>query len=145
MAVVVYKCDVCKREIQLQRKIRSLESIGRCTITNGCRGSLYQIDLLEDFVRGALPDPVSGLDDWQQRKVLHNHEQAIERDEWIIEHNMGSFPIVSVFVDRPIEGDLENREEITPDMIYEWWIATKEQYPDSVTADDVENEIFALI
>lgn len=114
MAIVVYRCDTCKREIELQRNIEGLEHVGRCNITHGCRGKLYQVRLYPDFVRGTLPDPVSGLDDWKARKVLHNHEQAIERDEWIIEHGMGVLPIVSVFGDRPIEGDLENRVEVTP-------------------------------
>lgn len=117
MSVVVYKCSVCKREIELERNIRSLETVGRCIITNGCRGSLYQIKVLPDFIRGRLPDLVSGLDDWQQRKVLYNHEQTIERDEWVIEHNLGSYPIVSVFVDRPTSSDPTNQEEVTPDDI----------------------------
>jgi len=117
MAIVVYKCDTCKREIELQRNIEGLEHVGRCNITHGCRGKLYQVRLLPDYIRGTIPDPVSGLDDWKSRKVLHNHAQAVERDEWIIVHNMGAVPIVSVFVDRPIEGNLDNREEITPDDI----------------------------
>lgn len=120
MAIVLYQCDVCKREIELQRNIEGLETIGRCVITQGCRGSLYQTDLFPDYLRGQIPDDVSGLDNWVQRKVLFNHAQAIERDQWIIAHNMGTAPIVSVFVDRPIEGDLDNREEITPDdVIYQ--------------------------
>lgn len=117
MSVVVYKCSVCKREIELERNIRSLETVGRCIITNGCRGSLYQTKVLQDFTRGRLPDSVSGLNDWQQRKVLFNYEQVIERDEWIIEHNLGSYPAVSVFVNYPTENDPTNQEEITPDDI----------------------------
>lgn len=114
MPIVVYKCDVCKREIQLQRNIDGLETISRCVITHGCRGKLYHQKVLQDYIRGTLPEDVTGLENWLQRKVLHNHTQAIERQEWIIEHNLGTFPSVSVFVDRPIEGDLDNREEITP-------------------------------
>lgn len=114
MSIVVMKCDTCKREIELQRNIRGLESVGRCTITHGCRGSLYQVKLHPDYIRGTIPDSVTGLDDWKQRKILHDHTQTIERNEWTITHNMGVVPAVSVFVDRPIEGDLNNREEITP-------------------------------
>ncbi len=117
MAIVEYKCDTCKRTIELPRDIEGLERVQRCTITHGCRGKLYQTKVFPDFIRGRLPDDVSGLDNWIQRKVLHNHTQAIERDEWIIEHNMGVYPSVSVFVDRPIEGDLDNREEIQPEDI----------------------------
>jgi hypothetical protein len=46
--------------------------------------------------------------------VLHNHQQPVERDEWIINHDMGVVPIVSVFVDRPLQDDPNNRDEITP-------------------------------
>lgn len=117
MAIVVYKCDTCKREIEIQRNIQGLEHVGRCNITHGCRGKLYQVNIFEDFVRGTIPDPVVGLDDWKQRKVLHNHDQAIERDEWLIHHGMGVIPIVSVYGDRPIEGDLDNRVEVTPSEV----------------------------
>ena len=117
MAIVVYKCNTCKREIELTRKPSGLEVVGRCTITHGCRGSLYQVKLHPDYVRGSIPDPVVGLDDWKQRKVLHNHVQSIERSEWVIEHNMGVVPAISVFVDRPIQGDPDNQEEITPDDV----------------------------
>ena len=114
MAIVVYKCDVCKREIELERNISGLENIQRCTITHGCRGKLYQVKVLPDFVRGRLPKQVAGLDDWRQRKVLYNHEQTIEREEWIIEHNLGTFPSVSVFIDVPTEDDADNQEEVVP-------------------------------
>lgn len=117
MALVEYKCDVCKRTIQIPRNPEGLERISRCTITHGCRGKLYQKDLLEDHIRAEIPDEVEGLSNWIQRKVLHNHTQAVERDEWVIVHNMGTAPIVSVFGNRPIEGDLDNREELTPEDI----------------------------
>ena len=117
MAIVVYRCDTCKRKIEKTRNIKGLENIQRCTITHGCRGKLYQIEVLEDFVRGSLPDTVAGLDDWQQRKVLYNHEQTIERDEWIINHNLGTFPTISVFISVPLEEDLENVVEIIPEDV----------------------------
>jgi len=119
MAIVVYKCNTCKRTIEIQRNVKGLDVIGRCVITHGCRGSLFQTKVHPDYIRGSIPDPVLGLDDWKQRKVLHNHTQAIERDEWIIEHNMGVVPTVSVFVDRPIQSNPNNQEEITPtDIIF---------------------------
>jgi hypothetical protein len=114
MAIVVYKCDVCKREVELERNISGLENINRCTITHGCRGKLYQVKVLQDFVRGRLPNQVAGLDDWRQRKVLYNHEQTIEREEWIIEHNLGTFPSISVFINVPTEDDANNQEEVVP-------------------------------
>ena len=117
MAIVTYKCDTCKREIELQRNVYGLETPQRCKITHGCRGKLYQLNLKQDFIRGKIPARVTGLDDWQQRKVLYDHSQSIERDEWNIEHNLGNSVSVSVFVDRPTEDDPTNRDEIEPDDI----------------------------
>jgi len=114
MAIVVYKCDVCKREKEYQRNVEGLERVQRCTITHGCRGKMFQSKVLSDFVRASSPDRVSGLDEWRQRKVLHNHTQSIARSEWIIEHNLGTFPSISAFVDIPTEDDTDNREEIIP-------------------------------
>jgi hypothetical protein len=114
MAIVVYKCDVCKREIERIRNPKGLDTIQKCIITHGCRGKLYQIKVLEDYSRGSFPEDVSGLDNWLQRKVLYNHNQAIERTEWIITHNLGTLPAIQVFVNRPIEGNEDNQEEIQP-------------------------------
>jgi len=114
MAIVVYKCDVCKRDIELEQNLKGLENIQRCTITHGCRGKLYQTKVLPDFVRGRLPDQVAGLDDWRQRKVLYNHKQTIERENWAVKHDLGTFPSVSVFVNIPTEADPDNQEEIIP-------------------------------
>lgn len=117
MAIVTYKCDVCKREIELQRNIHGLETPHGCIITHGCRGKLYFKELLTDFVRGQTPEDVIGLDNWQQRRVLFNHEQAIERDEWIIIHNLGNSVSVSAFVNQPTQDDPDNLVEIDPDDI----------------------------
>jgi len=117
MPIVLYKCDVCKRDIELIQNKTGLETIQRCVITHGCRGKLYQEKVLQDFVRGSLPPDVSGLENYQQRKVLYNHTQSIETNEWLIQHNLGTAPSVSVFVDRPTSADEDNREEITPDDI----------------------------
>lgn len=114
MAIVVYKCDVCKREKEFQRNIEGLEKIQRCTITHGCRGKLFQTRVLSDYIRASTPDSVLGLDEWRQRKVLYNHAQTIARDNWIIEHNLGTFPSISVFVNLPLENDPDNTEEIIP-------------------------------
>jgi len=114
MAIVVYKCDVCKREKEYVRNVEGIEKIQRCTITHGCRGKLFQTKLLQDYVRASTSGAVLGLDDWRQRKVLYNHEQTIARDNWIIQHNLGTFPSISVFVNIPIETDPENLEEIQP-------------------------------
>ena len=100
MAVVRYKCDTCERVLDAPRNEKGLEIIGRCIITDGCRGELYQEGLLQDFQRGEFPPPVIGLDDWIQRRALYNHDQAVPRIQWIIQHDLGICPIIQVLVDR---------------------------------------------
>lgn len=117
MSIVVYRCDTCKRDVELVRNIKGLETIQRCVITHGCRGKLYQTDVLEDFLVASLPDEVDGLDNWIPRRILYNHEQTIENTVWIVNHNLGTYPAITVLADRPLSDDNTNREEITPDDI----------------------------
>ncbi len=70
MAIVVYKCDVCKREKEYIRNVEGIEKIQRCTITHGCRGKLFQVELLPDYIRASSSARVLGLDEWRERKVL---------------------------------------------------------------------------
>ena len=84
MAIVVYKCDVCDREIEILQNPEGLETVGRCVITDGCRGNLYQIDTKQDFIRGKFPETVAGLTDWTQRKVLYDHTQSVATFQWRI-------------------------------------------------------------
>jgi hypothetical protein len=78
---------------------------------------MYQHAVYEDYIRGSLADNVLGLDNWIQRKVVYNHTQGIDQEIWNIEHNMGVAPSVTVYVDRPIEGDENNKELMTPTEI----------------------------
>lgn len=117
MALVLYKCDVCKRDTTIPRNPKGLETFGRCTITLGCRGRMYQSEVLEDFVRGALPDDVVGLDNWYPRRALYNHTQQQSQTSWIITHGLGTFPVVSVFVNVPTMEGSDQLVEITPDDI----------------------------
>lgn len=100
MAVVVYRCRVCNREIELQEQPSGLEVINRCIITNDCRGTLYRVDRKENFTVGDFPDRVPGLTNYIQRKVLYNHFQPIDEQSWLITHNLGTNPSVQVFVNR---------------------------------------------
>jgi len=52
MAVIVFRCTDCDREIQIIEQAQGLETIGRCVVTNKCRGSLYRVDRKEDFAVG---------------------------------------------------------------------------------------------
>jgi hypothetical protein len=119
MALILYKCDTCKREVGKPQNPKGLEIINRCVITLGCRGKLYQENVLEDFVRGELPADVIGLDSWQQRRMLYNHTQLKSESTWRIEHNLGTVPVVSIFVDSPTSEDNNNQIEVKPqDVIY---------------------------
>lgn len=107
MTVVVYQCDICNRKITLPQNPQGLETVGRCTITLGCRGRLHQIDLKPDYIRGVFPPPVSGLKDWVQRKVLYTHTQTVKSRTWTITHNLGIIPTIQVFVLNPQGNQIE--------------------------------------
>lgn len=114
MAVVTYKCDTCKREIDIVRNVKGLDTVGRCIITHGCRGKLYQVDVHPDYIRAQLPVDIVGVDNWQQRKVLYNHTQTIQRTSWTIQHNLGGYPQISVYVRWPSQDDPNRMQEISP-------------------------------
>lgn len=111
VAIIRYKCDTCKREIEIPENRRGLEVINRCVITDKCRGELYKIDRKQDFIRGEFPPKVPGLTDYTQRRVLYNHTQAVAATEWFIEHNLGVAPSVQVVIDRAITTE-ETQEDI---------------------------------
>lgn len=116
MAIITYKCTVCNREIELPRNPQGLEVIGRCVITEGCRGELYQINVNQDYVHGNFPPPVEGLTDWTKRRVLYDHFQTVRSNEWLIKHNLGVNPALHVYGERPTENGPE-LIKIEPDSI----------------------------
>jgi putative transposon-encoded protein len=104
MAVIKYKCDTCNREVDLRRNKYGLEVINHCTITDGCRGVLYQIGKNEDILRAKFPVRDAKFTDWEQRKVLYNHDQRISLSTWSIKHSLGVHPQIQVFFDVVIPG-----------------------------------------
>ncbi|MGI0075824.1 MAG: hypothetical protein ACREAU_00265 [Nitrosopumilaceae archaeon] len=117
MAVVQYRCDTCKRFIELQQSSKSMEIINRCVITHGCRGRLYQTRVFQDFIRGKpLVDEI-GIDNWLQRRILFDFIQRIESTSWIIVHDLGSIPSVQVLVDTPTLEEPNLTTEIIPNNI----------------------------
>lgn len=116
MAVVIYKCDTCNRTIDKTRNPEGLEIIGRCTITDNCKGALYKSGTKPDLIARGFPDPVSGLDDWRQRRALYNHDQDVLASTWTITHSLDSQPSIQVFVDRQLTVGSEEytRMEIEP-------------------------------
>ncbi len=120
MAVIVFRCTDCDREIQIIEQPKGLETIGRCVITNKCRGNLYRVDRKQDFVVGQFPPDVTGLTNYIQRNVVYDHNQAITEDVWTVLHNLGVNPSVQVLVDREeiIDGAVVvTRIEIEPESI----------------------------
>jgi hypothetical protein len=117
MSVVTYQCTVCKRQRDIVQNQQGLDWIGHCNITLGCRGTLYQIDVHPDFIRGKIPADVQGLKNWVQRKVLFNFTQTIARNSWTITHNLGTLPSVDVFIDQPTQANPTNQVQILPEEI----------------------------
>ena len=96
--IIVYKCDVCDREVQLQRKPKSIETVGRCIITDKCRGKLYVERLIKTtspFIKRT--EEVVGLDNFYPRSKLFKFTQLYEKSTWSIQHNLETFPIISVY------------------------------------------------
>lgn len=115
MAVVVYECDTCKREVHRTQNLHGLDVIGRCVITDGCRGKLNQKKIKPSHAVGHSTAPVLGLRDWSPRKILHTHTQDLARQRWQIDHNLGGLPIVNAYVYKQDQsGDLI---PIEPDSI----------------------------
>lgn len=99
MSVVVYECDTCNREIDIVRNERGLDTVKRCVITNGCKGSLYQIEERSTSVFGRPVEDVEGLDNYRQRNILYIHNQLLSSSQWIIEHDLNTDPAVVVYID----------------------------------------------
>lgn len=114
MAVVVYTCDTCKREIEIPQNKLGLEVVGRCVITSDCKGTLKQQAIKTSYVRGKLPAPdPTGLGDWSPRRVFYNHNQTIASKKWIIHHNLGTNPSIQTFI-YTVDGILT---EVTPKLV----------------------------
>lgn len=115
MAVVVYECDTCKREIHRQQNTLGIDVMGHCVITDGCRGRLNQQQIKPSHAVGHSTVPVLGLKDWSPRRILHTHKQEFPRRVWRITHNLGGIPIVNTFV----YGQVETSKlfEITPEKV----------------------------
>lgn len=97
MAVVVYECDTCKRDVYRKQNTQGIDIVGRCIITDGCKGKLLQKEIKPSHAVGHSTAPVIGLRDWEPRKILYTHTQGLAKKQWVIQHNMGGMPIVNVF------------------------------------------------
>jgi len=99
ITTIVYKCDVCGREIQIAQNKKGLDTVGACVITNYCKGHLYPIGVKENVLQIPIPPPEkTGLEDWRQRKALHNFQQHTAQKVWTINTDLGSIASVQTFV-----------------------------------------------
>lgn len=114
MAVIVYRCDICTRTIEKQQNKYGLEVIDRCVITRRCKGKMHQIKVLQDFNRERLPENITQEDRYIPRNILHNHHQRIITSTWTIKHNLGTYPILNVYVNKPTSQNPDNVSKISP-------------------------------
>lgn len=97
MATIKYKCDTCKREIELIENKAGMTTFNNCTITNKCAGKLYSNGRNPNNLRESIPTPSTVLDDYQPRKLLYVHPQRNSNLKWVVEHNMGLSCVVIVY------------------------------------------------
>ncbi len=120
MAVVVYQCDTCKRELHRKQNRLGLDVVNRCVITNGCRGKLFLEAVKPSYAIGRSTAPVIGLADWTARKVLHTHKQEFLKKVWEIRHDLNNQPSVSAYVykgDELIRVEPESISYVTNDLL----------------------------
>lgn len=98
MSTVKYKCDTCKREIEVVEQRDGMTSYNKCIITKGCRGKLYKTLRNPYNVRGFLAEPNEpSLFNYFPRRAFFEYIQEIPNKVWKIRHGMGIFPAVVVY------------------------------------------------
>lgn len=117
MAVVTYQCTTCHRQTDIIQNQQGLEWVGHCNITLGCRGTLYQVEVKPDYIRGVPTPDVVGLKNWVQRKVLFNFTQGVANTQWVIQHDLGTAPSVVVYINQPTVSNPNNQVEVLPQEI----------------------------
>lgn len=101
MATVKYQCDTCSREIELLENPKGLTTFSNCIITENCRGMLYKINRNQYNIRESFreSDPDSNIRNYSQRKVFHEFKKSVESKKWKINHKLGTYPAIDVFVE----------------------------------------------
>lgn len=119
MSVVVYGCDTCNREIELQQNPIGLESFGKCLITMGCRGKMFKKYERQDFIRAKIPDADPDLDDFIPRNALYEHKQNVPMKTWYVRHGLGVAPSMEVFETRFDENNADVITAVEPKVTVE--------------------------
>lgn len=97
MATINYKCDTCKREVELIENKYGLTTLSACTITKNCRGSLYSTKRNPNNIRQSLPAYDRELDDYTPRQLFYSHEQSVESSRWKVNHGFGPSCVIIVY------------------------------------------------
>lgn len=97
MATINYRCDTCKRDVQLIENKLGLTTLGNCIITQNCRGSLYATKRNPNNLRESLPVYNKELDDYSPRKLFHYYEQQVPIVEWSVDHGFGPSCVIVVY------------------------------------------------
>ncbi len=98
MATISFKCDTCKRSVELVENPQGFTVVGKCVITNGCTGRLYRTERNPNNVRESSPNYVAGLNNYVPRRALYEFEQTLSADKWKVKHDMGVLPSTFVYL-----------------------------------------------
>lgn len=100
MATINYKCDTCKREVELIENKYGLTTLSACSITKNCRGSLYSVKRNPNNIRQSLPAYDSELDDYTPRQLFYAHTQSVASNRWNVSHGFGPSCVIIVYDNR---------------------------------------------
>lgn len=112
----VLQCDKCNRYIRMTTYKRGINFLDVCNITKNCNGTLRPVKSLKiKSTVPSFPPAVEGLDDWYQRRLLYTHEQQIQSTKWIFTHDLGTVPIMRVYIYNE-DGELEETEAYVAEL-----------------------------
>lgn len=101
MSTIQYKCNVCKRDVELLENQQGLTIVGRCVLTNGCMGKMQPQGRNPYNVRESynyFDDALSELYEFNSRNKFFKHDQINSNTIWRVKHNLNNHPLVVVFV-----------------------------------------------
>lgn len=98
MATNTYKCTVCKRVAERIENARGLDILGKCIITDGCRGKLRKVGRNLDNIRESFPKFEVNLEDYVARDAFASYKQDIASNTWVVTHDLNCEPAVTVFI-----------------------------------------------
>jgi hypothetical protein len=98
MAIVTYKCDTCRRNIDVPQNKNGFEVFRNCIITLNCKGKLYYAATYPEYIRGHATSIDNNLTDWMQRLLLYKHTQVVAATVWKVKHGLNNRPDINVYV-----------------------------------------------